>query len=105
MSTPEGRIQLAILKKLKANSIFCWRNNNTNVYDPKLGGYRYNPSLTKGVADILGVLPDGRFLAIEVKTPKGKLSKDQALWGKRVRENGGIYIVARSVGDISSLLS
>lgn len=107
MSTPEGKIQLAILKKLKKSGIFCWRNNNAPTYDQKLnsgyGGYRSN-NVMPGVPDILGILPGGKFFAVEVKTKAGRQSAPQILFQKRTERLGGIYIVARSKDDVDNLI-
>jgi hypothetical protein len=54
----------------------------------------------KGSADILGCLPGGRFLAIEVKAPDGRLSPEQREFLADIRGLGGIAIVARSYRDI-----
>jgi hypothetical protein len=104
MSTPEGRIQLAVIKALQKAGVYCWRNNNGATYDPKINRYRSNPLAKKGIADIVGILPDGRHLEVEVKTKTGKLSPEQVMHGKRVRELGGTYIIARSVEDVKELL-
>lgn len=102
----EGKIQLAIIKHLKSKGVFCWRQNNQGLYDRNLnngfGGYRSSVYGMPGVADILGIMPDktGRFLAVEVKTPKGRQSAEQVLFQKRVELAGGVYILARSVEDV-----
>ena len=105
VTTPEGDIQRKILQHLKKQGVYCWRNNTTGIYDQKLKTYRTSPYALKGVADILGILPDGKLLAIEVKTKKGVVSQDQALFGRRIRENNGVYIIARSVSDVSDALA
>jgi hypothetical protein len=103
MATPEGRIQAAILTKLKKAGVFCWRNNNTATYDAKLGIYRaFNG--TKGVSDIIAVLPGGQACFIEVKTPKGRQSPDQILFQKRVECLGARYVLARSVSDVEKVI-
>lgn len=56
------------------------------------------------MADIIGVLPDGRHLEVEVKTAKGKQSPEQAIHAKRVTALGGVYILARDVPDVDILL-
>jgi len=53
----------------------------------------------KGVSDIIGIYK-GRFLAIEVKTPKGKVTEAQRAFIDRVNKEGGIAFVARSVEDV-----
>ena len=84
--------------------MYCWRNNNGATYDAKLRGYRSNPYQLKVIGDILWVLPDGRHLEVEVKTVKGKQSPEQAIHAKRVTALGGVYILAREVEDVDSLL-
>lgn len=54
----------------------------------------------KGCSDIMGMLKGGRLLAVECKSSKGKETDDQAAFGKRVADHGGLYIVARSVDDV-----
>ncbi len=58
----------------------------------------------KGVADIIGILPDGRFLAIEVKKPGGRLTELQKEFLNAVRHNNGVGIVAYSVDDVIEVL-
>lgn len=60
---------------------------------------------TPGVPDILGIyrLPGetaGRFLGIEIKAPRGKLSSAQEQFLNIIREQGGIAILAYSVDDV-----
>ena len=103
MSTPEGKIQLAILKYLRANGIMCWRNQPM-TYNAKLGIHISNPYVMKGTPDIICILKDGVFCGIEVKTTKGRLSPDQILFEKRATLLGARYIVARSVEDVKQLV-
>ncbi len=53
----------------------------------------------KGIADLVAV-KDGHTVWIEVKTPKGRLSKHQEQFRDDIWAHGGIYLVARSVEDI-----
>lgn len=57
----------------------------------------------KGVADILGIY-QGKPLAIEVKSKKGRLSEFQKTFLIRFHAQGGIAIVARSVDDVENRL-
>lgn len=50
----------------------------------------------KGLADLYAIR-HGISVWIEVKSPKGNLSRDQVWFGKRIEQAGGIYVVARSV--------
>lgn len=54
----------------------------------------------KGISDIIGVLPEGKAVAIEVKIPKGNLSEHQKGFLDRFKAAGGIAFVARSPGDV-----
>ena len=56
-----------------------------------------------GTADLVGVMR-GRAIAIEVKTPKGKVQPSQVVWAERWRLSGGIYLVARGIDDLACLL-
>ena len=60
----------------------------------------------KGIADIIGCLPDqgGRMLAIEVKTPKGKVSEHQKEWLARMKKGGALCLVARGPEDVARAL-
>lgn len=52
-----------------------------------------------GTPDILACV-DGRFVAIEVKTPTGRLTKLQKYHIDRIIEAGGVAFVATSVDDV-----
>jgi len=82
----EKEITKAIRGYLKLRQVFHWK-----VWQG-LGSH-------KGVADIIGIY-NGKFLAIEVKTKKGKLSDHQRTFLQAVEDEGGIAIVARSVEDV-----
>lgn len=54
---------------------------------------------TPGVPDIVGIY-DGRFMAIEVKTERGKLSPHQEKFIQNINAHGGIAFVARNIDDV-----
>jgi len=56
-----------------------------------------------GIADILGCFR-GRFVAFEVKRPKGKLTVLQNLFLEKIREAGGIAEKVCSVDDVKEIL-
>ena len=79
-----------------------WRNNTGALLDR-------NGKLVKfglqGSADIIGMMkPNGRFIAIEVKTQKGMQTASQRRFQKMVEDMGGHYILARSPEDVSKAL-
>lgn len=97
----ESEIQYLILSYLRDNNIFVWRNYVGSI---RIGNGRNIPNPSAGAPDLIGVLPDGRFLGIEVKTPAGKLSPKQAAFLGAIKKAGGVAFVATSIGDIDRFL-
>lgn len=59
-----------------------------------------NTGLPKGFPDLFGFRrSDGKMFLIEVKNVKGRLSKEQKLFGELMKEQNVLYGVARSVED------
>lgn len=59
-----------------------------------------------GGADLIGVrCRDGRFLAVEIKTPKGRQTDEQVRFQQLVTRTGGIYVVLRSVEEARQWLA
>jgi hypothetical protein len=56
-----------------------------------------------GLSDILGQLPDGRVLALEVKRPSGRVSDPQRRFLDTVASGLGVGAVVRSVADVQRL--
>ena len=91
---------------------FVWRNQSgmTIINDAKYGKRAIRQGV-KGGADIIGVLPGGRFLAVECKRPLGPRgghggsvqTDDQRAFQAEVESRGGVYIVARSTRDLEHL--
>lgn len=99
--TPEGNIQKQILDYLKRLRIYAWRNNTRSIF---MGGHRYQYG-KKGSSDILGILPGGRFLAIEVKVPGEKPTPEQLEFLDAINSAGGLGLVAYSLEDAIARLS
>ena len=70
--------------------------------------------LCKGSSDIIAIKPVlitpemvgqtlGQFIAIEVKTPKGRPTKDQLNFNQIINDKGGTALIARSVEDIEKV--
>ena len=57
-------------------------------------------TMGKGVPDLLALLPGGRLVLIEVKSPKGKLTPDQ----KKFISDGWPVAVVRDESDCDRLL-
>lgn len=99
--TPEGEIKRKICDYLAARGVFFWIQQAG-----KIPGRRNSSKyLRNGVADILGVLPGGCMLAIEVKAPKGKPpTPEQVEFLELIKRKGGLAFVARSVEDVERAL-
>lgn len=88
--------------------VFCWRNNTGGMTKQSPGR---KPRTIRfglvGSADVLGILPDGKFIGVECKAPgRGDDSTEAQRWfGQRVKEAGGVYIVATSTDDVHQVLS
>ena len=97
MGTPltESSLKRAIMKRL--------------AREPRWYGFSVHAAgaSLNGLPDIVGCMSYsgwGRFIAIEVKTPKGRLSKIQGFRLARFREVGALVVVARSVRDVEEAL-
>lgn len=99
--TPEGYVRNSICSYLTSKKCFFFIHDSVGIFDPVRKVYRtnVNPYRIKGVSDILG-LWKGKFLAIEVKAPKGYLTPEQKAFIAKVRSEGGIAFVARSIDDV-----
>ena len=54
-----------------------------------------------GISDIIGLLPDGRFLAIECKIAPNKPSEHQAEFLSSVAKQGGVALVIYEVNQLA----
>lgn len=79
--------------------------------DPRLRLWRSNTGAAKikgrvvrfgvpGSPDLVGILPGGIWLGIEVKSETGRQSTEQINFMNMVRRFGGVYVLARSVQDV-----
>jgi hypothetical protein len=94
----EAQIEHQIRKVLGAKEdLVLWRNSTGKMkHDKRFVTY----GLCPGGADLIGILgPYGKFFALEIKTPRGKLSDKQLMFQKLIRSLGGFCDVARSVEE------
>jgi hypothetical protein len=99
----ESDLETAILNFLVRKGLFVWRNNTAGIYDANRQVYRNgNAYSITGVSDILGILPNGQFLAIEVKHPKRntKPTKSQAAFIDRINNEGGVAFSTNNLGYV-----
>ena len=104
MGAPENLVKNSILEYLRIKSIYAWSNNSGAVKVGVGPASRYVRYGKKGSSDILGILDDGRFLAIEVKTAKGRATPDQVEFLADINKRGGLGFIARSVDDVRANL-
>lgn len=99
----ESDIQRLIMLALSEAGCVIWRNNVGVLKNA--AGIPIKFGLCVGSSDLIGVSPDGRFLAVEVKTPTGRIRPEQKRFIEAVRRHGGIAGIARSPADAVALLS
>ena len=101
----ETDIVRACLEYLAARKIMAWRSNSGAVkatYGGKTRFVRFNSA--KGMSDICAILPGGRFCAIEVKRPGGKMTEDQERFQDDVERSGGYAIMVTSVDELMGFI-
>jgi|TARA_R100000501_G_C2569793_1_gene77091 hypothetical protein len=106
MKEKETDIVKAILDYLAYKHIIAWRNQSGMLISSYKGKERAIRLGKKGVADIIGVFPDGsgRIMCLEVKTQIGKPTPEQSEFLESVREAGGIAEIVRSIEDVIKLI-
>lgn len=109
----EAEIQQAIRFALGTDlEVVLWRNSGgkTEEWNPNTGGSRtITYGLAKGSADLVGIvcMPDGigRFLALEIKTPRGRERPEQVTWITLVNKRGGFGAFVRSPEEALSAVA
>lgn len=110
----EAQVQAAVLKFLQLHPkvAFAHRQNTGAAYMVNLdsngnvtGKPRFVRFAFKGCADILGMLKDGRWLAIECKSHNGRPTPDQTAFLRTVRDNNGVAGVAWSLDDAVRIIN
>ena len=88
----EAAITRAVRHFLRLKRIFHFKHFGTLGSEP-------------GVPDIVGVLPGGRALYLEIKTDKGKLSEKQKNFLFNAQTSGAVATVVRSVEDVEKVVN
>ncbi len=90
--------------------------NNVGIFTGSDGSF-VRTGLAVGSSDLIGWFPDNRaltvthwttravFLAIEIKSSKGRLRPEQKQFIDCVKKAGGLAFVARSVDDVRKELA
>ena len=104
MKQPEKIIENSIMGFLKGRGVFSFKIKTVGTYDTKLGRFRKSsPWYRKGVSDILGIYR-GKFLAIEVKSGRGRATKEQSDFLREVHDHGGYGFIVRSIDGAKQAL-
>ena len=96
MISTEKTTQAAILQYLDLRGVFHYRQNSGGMPTRGGGFIRFG---TPGAPDIVCVM-QGRYIGIEVKDIKGRLSDNQKRFQESLEAAGGIYLIARDVDEV-----
>lgn len=108
----EKDVQSTILQWLRLQGAFVIRLNSgafAGEYKGRRRFVRFNSE--PGCSDILGILADGRFLAVECKRPGWKFrpndhhEAEQASFLEAVRKRGGVALFATSIEDVERAIA
>ena len=101
----ERNVQRLLLDWLNTQpNIKVWRQNTgASAYTFK-GKKRFVRFGIPGQSDLVGLTGGGRFLAVEVKSAKGKLTEHQAEYLNMVRKYGGIALCVSSLEELQDQL-
>ena len=116
LTNRETDVLASCLQWLRMKGVWCWRQNQGAI-PLKSGGYRRFVGL-KGVADILGILPQtvrvigdehpvifGNMLAVETKREGEKPRPEQVEFLRLVNERGGVGVCVHSVTELEEALA
>lgn len=96
----EKELQKQIINWLNLQGFFAWCNNTGAVFSEYKGRKRMIKFGLKGSSDILGIIPGGLFLAIEVKVKYAKPTIDQDMFLNLITEKGGVAMWVSSLDEV-----
>ena len=98
----ERAIEKQILDWLTLHGWFAWRfKDQVSFRDGRF--FRPPPYQINGVSDLCAI-NTGIVLFVEVKTPKGRMTKYHKEFQKNILEHGGHYILARRIEDVKNYI-
>lgn len=101
----EGDIVKGCLELLRLRHCLAVRINTTGIRrTDKSGKQFWTFNGTVGVSDIIGCLPDGTMLAVEVKMPGKKPTQEQLDFLEMVASKGGFAVWVDSVAGLDDEL-
>lgn len=95
---PEAAALNEVLRVLRSHPNVAWVHR-MNSGAAKIGN-RFVRFGFPGCPDVLGMLRNGRALAVEVKSRSGRLCDEQAVFLELVNAYNGVAFVARNANDV-----
>lgn len=100
-ANPEGRLQLQILKYLRAIGATAGKTKTTGI--ARNGRFFLDKYLFIGFPDIT-FFKNNRIGFVEVKSPIGKQSEYQKNFQELCNKSNTIYILAKSLEDVTEII-
>lgn len=106
----ESQLQRSVIQYLEVlenqhRLVFIRNNSFQGIIQRRNGSQGYIKNAHKGSADIILCVPGGNYVALEIKSDKGKQSEYQSSWQKRLNAVGGMYHIIRSLEDLDVILN
>ena len=98
---PESKLMHKIMAALSEHGCFVLRTNSGVYYDSNRSRIRVG---FPGLSDLIGFRPDGKFFALEIKTPTGRPSPEQIKFIDFCHRKGIPAGIARSVEEALQIL-
>ena len=100
----EQDIVRACLAVLRLRGVFAYRQNQ-GAFHPQGKNQRFvRFTSINGISDIIGVMPNGRFIAVECKRSGNVPTADQQTFLDAVNRRGGLGIVITDAADLAEIL-
>lgn len=114
--TPGTKLTHQIMLALSEAGCIVWKNptgtayqgrvihkqgNTITLADPRVVTF----GLCVGGSDLIGIAPDGRFLATEIKAGKDRPTREQLEFISAVHQKHGLACIARTTDDALALLA
>lgn len=99
----ESNIQKLVMLALSESGCLIFRNNCGVLKNDAGIPIRFGVG-SPGGSDLVGIAPNGKFLAVEMKTRTGRIRPEQQRFIDAVNRAGGIAGVCRSVEDALALI-
>lgn len=87
----ESTIVKRVMLEASKLGLRVWRNHTGGIKG--IDGSFHRFGLCQGSSDIIGIAPGGRFIAIEVKKPGGRITPEQVIFTDFVNKMGGFAII------------